>query len=725
MFFSLIFLITLTAFAQGRSQDLALEVQVGRSPYRAGDTVVVGVRASIPPGYHLYGNPLGPGIGKPLNLYVNRTTTDWRAPWKVEWVEAHKGVPKRFNPPIGSWVWAYDNEAFFFVKGVLAFDEEGYKASADSAGAANDSIMAAAAAAARAAARTKNNAGARRTAPQNPPVDLDTARAVSNSAQYEITIDALICRTACVPVVKTVRFKVTADTGCTADTDTPCPCHCSATCPCLAFPAAAVWQRQFARSEPLEFKLGSTDSPWAAAGENGDGENQLNLGISGLGGLTEDGSEQTPRAQQGLGFYGPLAWDYTPFEENKREYGLLTAIIFALIAGLAMNLTPCIFPVLGIRVLSFAESARESRRHAVLRSTAFAGGIVAVFLLLAALAAFAGFSWGQQFQNPAIMVGIIALIFLFALGMFDFYTMAVPSSISNVGQKANVTLAGDFLKGAGATVMATPCAGPFLGALLAWALLQKPLIIFTLFAMMGVGMATPYILLSSSKKLMSLLPKPGRWIEDMKHAMGFLLLIFAVVLMMSLDPRLTLTAVGICLSILCAASLHKRFAPFGVPAGKRAAVVFIALALITAGTALSVKYLRLDIPLFNEHTGEPTSEKRVAWREFTPRALAEAHEEGLNVIVEFTAQWCSNCKINKAVVLNYAGAQKIYAEKNIVLMTADITNPNTVAQELLHHLGSRSVPFLAVFPADSPKNPIIMRDLLSKDRYLGTLGGLP
>jgi suppressor for copper-sensitivity B len=353
---------------------------------------------------------------------------------------------------------------------------------------------------------------------------------------------------------------------------------------------------------------------------------------------------------------------------------------------------------------------------------------VAVFLLLAGLAAFAGFSWGQQFQNPGMMVGIIAIVFLFALGMFSFYTLSVPAIGSGGGRGegedggGRSTLAGDFLKGAAATVMATPCGGPFLGALLAWALLQKPFTIFILFATMGVGMALPYVLLASSKRLMSLLPKPGRWIEDLKHFMGFLLLAFAVNMMRSLDPRLTTTAVGICLSILVAASVNKRFTQFGMPAARRALVAFVSLILLTAGIIVSVTYLRIDVQIFNDDhpgIGGPY------WASFSPAALEAAHEERRNVIVNFTASWCTNCKLNKAAALNTAAARQLYADKNILLLTADITNDNPAAQELLHHLGSRSVPFLAIFPGDAPKSPVIMRDIISKDKFLGELRNLP
>jgi thiol:disulfide interchange protein DsbD len=246
---------------------------------------------------------------------------------------------------------------------------------------------------------------------------------------------------------------------------------------------------------------------------------------------------------------------------------------------------------------------------------------------------------------------------------------------------------------------------------------------------MGIGMAAPYVLLSSSKKLFSLLPKPGRWIDDFKRAMGFLLIVFAVNLMTSLDPRLTVTTVGICLSILCAASAHKRYAPFGTPAGRRVIVISSCLLLMAIGTAVSVKSLRLAIPAFDDAGGAADDADGAAaaalWQDFSPAALNAAHGEGRNAVVNFTASWCTSCKVNKAAVIDAAASRELYNEKNILLLTADITNPNPQAESLLHHLGSRSIPLLAIFPADSPKNPIIMRDVLSKDKYLSVLKGLP
>jgi thiol:disulfide interchange protein DsbD len=779
----------------GNQDDLKVEITPGRyPPYIGGDTIVIGVKATIPQGYHLYSNPLGPGIGKPLNLFINRRkpgSGQRGTPWGVAWGEARKSIPRRYTPPIGSWVWAYESEAYFFVKGILERDTafvdtfvNTINTSADvKVKNINTDIKArqgdvkakppTTAAKGKEADKGKifggdkgkkvdvKKGGGKKGDDKN---DVKTAAGppVQRTVVYDVIIEALMCKAACVPILKSVSFEVPvpSDTiqkavGSSTDTvnasvnanDTNVDAEVNTnfnagvnpanTNPGIVFPSAPALQSQYAKSESMNFTVGAPASwgggpePAALPGISGAPiPGGINASLSGLSSPYGDaaGSPDYQNEDSASGAALSTAgadYDYSPLED-RREYSLLSAVLFALLAGLALNLTPCIFPMLSVRVLSFAESALESRRSAVVRSAVFSLGIVAVFLLLAGLAAFAGFSWGQQFQNPGMMVGIIAIVFLFALGMFNFYTLSVPAIGGGAGDgKKSPSFAGDFLKGAAATVMATPCGGPFLGALLAWALLQKPLTIFVLFATMGVGMALPYVLLASSKRLMSLLPKPGRWIEDLKYFMGFLLLAFAVNMMRSLDPRLVTTAVGICLSILIAASVNKRFAQFGAPAGRRVGVAFISLILLTAGIIVSITYLKIDVQIFNDDHQGIEGIGGPYWSSFSARALAEAHEEKRNVIVNFTASWCTNCKLNKAAALNTAAARQLYAEKNVLLLTADITNDNPEAQELMRHLGSRSVPFLAIFPGDEPKRPVIMRDILSREKFLGELRNLP
>jgi len=640
------FILILSFAAAAFSQDLELSFQPGKAQYTGGDTVAVGIEVSIPQGFHLYGNPLGPGIGKPLKLTAGLNKD-------IEWIEARKSAAKRFNPPVGDWVWAYQSKAFFFMKGVLSKDFSG------------------------------------------------------DSIKSEIEIDALICKTMCVPIKKQADFYLYIDDA--GDTQNSS---------LLTFTGASNWQTRYEKSEPMEFLSGINLSLPSFPSFESLGSTGLNLNLEGLSSLEKDNdlslSDDYPLSSE-----ENLIWDYSPLQ-SKKEYNLLTAVLIALIAGLALNITPCVFPMLGIRAISFVQGAGESRRRAFLSSLFFAGGIVSVFMLLAGFAAFAGFSWGQQFQNPYIMVVIIALIFLFSLGMFDLYTFMVPSGAANAGRKAGSGLGGDFFKGMIATVLATPCGGPFLGALLAWALLQKPLTIFVLFTVMGAGMAVPYILLSSSRRLLNLLPKPGRWMEDFKRFMGFLLLIFAVYLMRSLDMRLITMTIGICLAILCAASVNKRFAPFGVSLSKRITVSCLSIALLLMGTAFSVIFLPVK-------PSSPFSSdiNETVWIPFSPEALKNAHAQGQSAVVNFTASWCSSCQVNKSAVLNSQAAIELHNGKNVALFTADITNKNPQAESLLHHLGSRSVPFLAIFPADSYINPVVMHGSLSKKRYLTAIKRLP
>ncbi len=626
-FLTFIFLFTSLVSAQ----ELKTFLRYDKESYSAGDTVVIGIKVDIPEKYHLYSNPLGPGIGKPLMLSLDQNG--------VRWLEVRKSSPEKFVPSVGDWVWAYEGNAYFFVKGVITSD-------------------------------------------------------VGSDVKGSINLDALFCYTSCVPVENTTDYHINVGQK-------------------LASGSIFTdeFRAQLRNSESMEFKIRDAVNETLSKTASG------LLGLEGLSGLNE--KKSVTDAAVGDASETAFKWSYSPIEE-KRDYNLFTALLFSLLAGLALNITPCIFPMLGIRVLSFAQGAGESRRLAVVRSLIFSAGIVAVFMILASLAAFAGFSWGQQFQSPLIVTVIIALIFLFALGMFDFYTLLVPSRLANMDRKSG-GLTGDFVKGAVATVMATPCGGPFLGALLAWALLQSPFIIFLIFSMIGVGMAIPYVLLSASKRLAGLLPKPGKWMDDFKHLMGFFLLAFAVHLLTGQNPAMIVVTVGICLSILFGVSINKRFSVFGMSLSRRLAVALLSIGIAVAGSIASFVWLS-----GHSSTTASVQESREHsdWEVFSPSVLKQAHEKGKNVVINFTASWCTSCQVNKAVVLGSREASELYKKKNVLLLTADLTNSNPAAESLLHHLGSRSVPFLAVFPAESPERPSIMRDILKKKQFLTVLDKL-
>jgi thiol:disulfide interchange protein DsbD len=409
-------------------------------------------------------------------------------------------------------------------------------------------------------------------------------------------------------------------------------------------------------------------------------------------------------------------WDYSPVEK-KIEFNLFLAIFFGFIAGIILNVMPCVLPVLGIKILSFAQSTHARRRDVLLRSGMFSLGIMIVFMVLASLASFANFSWGEQFQKPQVLVGIIVLIVIFALGMFDIFTFAVPGVIGGMERKSGDGLLGDLFRGMFATVLATPCSGPLLGATLAWTLTQNPTVVFTVFASIGLGMAFPYILFSVSRRLARLIPKPGNWMKDFKYFMGFILLGMAVYLMIGLPSDMLISTIGLCLVLSFAVWGFARFAPWGSSLMRR---IFVALIMLTVSVG-GIYFNFVTLYSLVATDSETSNLEQKEWVPFSPKLLKDAHANGTSVMIDFTANWCMNCQYNKVTVLRSKKIRDLISDKKILTMKADLTRPNQQIESLLDHLGSKSVPFLAVFPADKPFEPIVMRDLLNKNALVSVL----
>jgi thiol:disulfide interchange protein len=617
--------------------DVTVAARFDKESYAPGDTVRCALDIAIPPQYHLYGNPLGPGIGKPLKLTAGGEGVAWKS--------AAKSPASKFQPRTGDWVWAYEKRAIFFLTGVL---------------------------------------------------DSTVSGPVAGSA----ALDALICHTACVPISKSIDFTIPVDPS------------GARTAPAWN-PALA---RLFAEAESMPLDNGG-------ASRAGGGQ-PIDLGMN----LSALSSDPAPSASGNRPSGAAIAeasidWDYDPLE-NRAEYNFFLAILLAFLAGVILNVMPCVLPVLGIKILSFSQGRGSSRKEALLHSLAFSAGMVLIFLVLASFAAFAGLSWGEQFQTPAMLVTIIALIFFFALGMFDVYTIMVPAGIGSLQQKQARAggYSGDLFKGMFTTVLATPCSGPLLGATLAWTLRQPPATIYAVFAAIGLGMASPYVILSASKRLAGMIPKPGAWMDDFKHFMGFLLIGFAVYLMVGLPKDMVLSTVALCLAVAFGAGVYGRYAKFGAGWGRKALAAMSAILIVTGGWYASFKVI---YPSISEQGAAEKSAESIDWQPFTSSALMQAHARGRHVLVNFTANWCMNCQYNKIRVLRSKKIRNLIEKKQVIALSADLTQENQVAESLLHHLGSRSIPFLAIFPGDQPYRPIIMRDLLSIKRLSRRLGSLP
>jgi thiol:disulfide interchange protein len=230
-------------------------------------------------------------------------------------------------------------------------------------------------------------------------------------------------------------------------------------------------------------------------------------------------------------------------------------------------------------------------------------------------------------------------------------------------------------------------------------------------------MASPYIVLSASRRLARMIPKPGAWMQDFKYLMGFILLGMAVYLMIGLPSDMMISTVGLCLVLAFAVWGYARFAPWGSTLRKKIVVALIMLSVSGAGVYFN--FVTLYSLISN---GSDTSiVGKDEWVSFSPKLLKDAHANGQHVMIDFTANWCMNCQYNKVTVLHSKKIIELVRKKNILTIKADLTRPDPQIESLMENLGSRSVPFLAVFPGDKPFEPIVMRDLINKGALVSVL----
>ena len=278
-----------------------------------------------------------------------------------------------------------------------------------------------------------------------------------------------------------------------------------------------------------------------------------------------------------------------------------------------------------------------------------------------------------------------------------------------------------FFKGMLATLLATPCSGPFLGSTLTWTLSQPPSVIFLVFAFMGLGMAMPYVVLTANPGLLKFLPRPGAWMETFKQAMGFVLLATVIYLMMILNQKYLLYTAAFLVFVALGCWWWGRFATFDQTRLKRYAHLATAFAIAALGARLAfVDFKGLHDP--------PAGGDHIAWVDFDHRLLERSLAEGTSVFVDFTADWCPNCKWNENVVFESDEIRGLIREKGVLAMKADITYDTPYTEMIVRlrdQLGARSIPFLAVFPGDDPLRPHTRLDVVTVSQMKEIFESLP
>jgi thiol:disulfide interchange protein DsbD len=387
-------------------------------------------------------------------------------------------------------------------------------------------------------------------------------------------------------------------------------------------------------------------------------------------------------------------------------------VIFALLAGMILNVMPCVLPVVSLKILSFVQDAQGDRRRVIFTGLNFAAGIVTVFLILAGLASFAGYGWGELFQKQAFLVSMILVLVAMSLSLFDVFHFPIPQFA--VRADAVAAARGDlgcFCRGMLATFLATPCSGPLLGGAMAWTLRQSPALIFTIFACMGLGMAAPYVILSFWPGALRWIPRPGPWVVHFERLMGFALLATVVYLFTILPEEMRVWVLLFSLFVGLGLYIWGQMTTLQDSTRRRLLVRALALGVMLLGWWLSFHALPPTTP--PESTGSHAENDWEPYRTETLLAAAAAHRW---VVIDFTADWCPNCILVERTTLKDERVRQAFRDHNALLLKADLTRDNPPAKLLLERMGSRSIPFLALFPpGERFWHPFFLRDIYRAD----------
>ncbi len=399
----------------------------------------------------------------------------------------------------------------------------------------------------------------------------------------------------------------------------------------------------------------------------------------------------------------------------------ISALMLAFLGGLLLNLMPCVFPVLGIKVLGFVETAHGDNRILRMQGAAFFIGVVLSFMLLAALmlllrAAGQSIGWGFQLQEPIFVASLAVLFFVMALNLSGVFEMglalqAVAGGAELRAQKSPV--AGAFSSGVLATVVATPCMAPGLGASVGFTLGQSAPIALAVFFTIAIGLALPVVLLAFFPVLLRYLPKPGAWMQTFKQFMAFPLYATVVWLVWVLGAQTSNDGVAMFLAGLTLIAMSAWI--FGHWQGYRLRLASVLGALIAAVGIGAIWFgANAETVVVSQ-----TAVRDDDWVPFSKEKIAELRSQGKSVFVDFTATWCITCQLNKRVALNQPDVVKKMAEANVVRMKADWTKRDAAITAALAEFGRNGVPLYVFYPARG--EPHILPELLTQELVLAAI----
>ena len=403
----------------------------------------------------------------------------------------------------------------------------------------------------------------------------------------------------------------------------------------------------------------------------------------------------------------------------------------AFLGGLILNLMPCVLPVIALKIFGFVAQSQEAPGRIRKLGVVYALGVVFSFVVMAGIvialqSAGKAASWGIQFGNPYFVVAMTTLVTLVALNFFGVFEVTLGGGTMGTASElaGREGVSGAFFNGVLATVLATPCTAPFLAPALGFAFAQPAAIIVLMFVAVALGLAAPYVVLSFQPAWLKFLPKPGKWMEKFKTAMGFPMLATAAWLFSIVGRHYgTRGTLWIGLFLVCVAVAAWIWGEFIQRGTKRKALAAgLALLFLFGGYALTLESQLDWRHRLAQGTGiEIEGKDGIAWQLWSREALAKARAEGRPVFVDFTADWCVTCQANKKTSIEIASVRVKLKEINAVPLLGDYTLvPDEITQELKRH-GRAGVPLVLVYPKDASKEPEVLPALLTPSTVLDAL----
>jgi thiol:disulfide interchange protein DsbD len=371
-------------------------------------------------------------------------------------------------------------------------------------------------------------------------------------------------------------------------------------------------------------------------------------------------------------------------ESANQSMGFGVALLFAFIGGILLNLMPCVFPVLSIKVLGFVQQAGEDKSKVKFHGLIFTFGVLASFWVLAGLflvlrAAGQEIGWGFQLQTPGFVAILASVLFLFGLNLSGVFEIGETLTGTGSQLQAKSGYSGSFFSGILATVVATPCTAPFMGSALGIVATLSALKSMLLFSLLGLGVALPYLVLSFFPAFLNLLPRPGAWMESFKKGLAFLL--YATVVWLAWVFGIQTGVSGMAHLLLglvflgVAAWIWGDWGNLARKKSVRRMALIVALPLMVVGGWIQYRASSYMAP---ELAMGSSIGYGINWQPYSPEAVGSSIADGKTVYVDFTASWCLTCQVNKKVAFGSDDVIQYFKSHDIVALKGDWTRRDAV-----------------------------------------------